>query len=46
MEKQVKKITLRLPEQLHEALKNINFETGIPIHSLVLTAICHHLNIF
>lgn len=45
MEKQVKKITLRLPDGMYEALKEINEVTGITIHSLVLAAICHQLNV-
>lgn len=40
-----KKITLRLPDELYGALKEVSKTTGITIHSLVLAAICRHLNI-
>lgn len=46
MEPEVKKMTLRLPEQLYEALKQISLETGISIHALVLVAIHLYLNTF
>ena len=39
-----KRITLRLPDELYGALKEISEATGITIHSLVLAAICRHLN--
>ncbi len=40
-----KRITLRLPDELYGALKEVSKTTGITIHSLVLAAICRHLNI-
>ena len=44
VEKQhIKKITLRLPDRLYEALKVMSDKTGLTIHSLVLLAL--HLRI-
>lgn len=41
-----KQITLRIPDEVYGALVRIGQETGITIHSLVLMALCEHLEIF
>lgn len=41
-----KKITLRIPTAVYKALKKISNDTGIPIHSLILFALCHYIDVF
>lgn len=41
-----KKITLRLPEEVHEALKQMSGELNIGINSLVNLAIAYHVGKF
>lgn len=41
-----KQITLRIPDEVYGALERISRETGISIHSLVLTALCYRFGIF
>lgn len=41
-----KQITLRLPEELHRALKEMSEKTGLSIHSLVLIAVNYRVGIF
>lgn len=41
-----KQITLRIPDEVYEALREIGKEAGITIHSLVLMALCEHIGFF
>lgn len=43
---QRKQITLRIPGTVYEALGKMSNESGISIHSLILTALSFHLGIF
>ncbi len=43
MEKQVKKITLRLPDELYEALKKINETTGLAVSDLLIISILNNV---
>lgn len=38
-----KQITLRVPKEVYEALREMSEETGLPIHSLVLVALNHRI---
>ena len=39
-----KQITLRMPKELHEALKKMSDETGITVSNLVVFAILHRMS--
>lgn len=39
------KITLRIPSELHEALKDIGDCTGLTINSLMILAVLKRLNV-
>ncbi len=46
MEVQRKQITLRIPDRVYEALREMGEETGITIHSLILVALSLQFGIF